>query len=122
MSKTKTITMTGRKPVQIETEKWPVIARADWYDGQIECQANRTKAIRVRAHEDGRRIIYGVETSQYPGERANDCGFLTDSRAVAEVGEIDRHTIEYIQRVAAILRDEGLGEDCIANLPAEVLS
>src|SRR6266705_5049674 len=74
--KTRTITLTDRPPVTIREDDWPVIARADWWEGEYEFQSNRTAKLRVREHADGRRIIYGVATSQWQGERDRHAGVL----------------------------------------------
>lgn len=58
-----TITMTGRPPVRIREDLWPLIAEGEHhdYEGEFESQANRSWQckIRVRQHADGRAIVSG---------------------------------------------------------------
>lgn len=69
-TKTRTITLTDRRPIKIREDEWPQIASAtgDSYGGgdyarrqqalgQGECD---TYALRVRQHADGRAIVYAV--------------------------------------------------------------
>src|SRR5271168_80256 len=70
MTTTITITMSERRPLKIEPELWPVIAEADWHNGQYECQANTIRRIRVRQHVDGRRIVYGWQQAGDGGQHA----------------------------------------------------
>jgi hypothetical protein len=66
--KTLTITLTGRNPVQIDKEKWPILAHVNGDSGGDyghhqqalrlgECDRYR---LTVRQHADGRSIVYGV--------------------------------------------------------------
>lgn len=124
-TKTRTITLTGRPPVKIREDQWPIIACGsyEYYDNQHRFQANRTTDldIRVRQHADGRAIVYGVY--QY------DTVFQHERNVVHRVGyvlEPGEDIIEAIQRVgrdlidrdvdAAIVRD--VIDECIADLPA----
>jgi hypothetical protein len=130
-----TITLTGRPPVKITKDEWPVIASADAkeYDNQYEFQANRTAAWKliVRQHEDGRAIVYAIHnySSQYQGESGRDVrgGELIDAGADLP---------KAIDRVAEVIEarmpvDDGsnghhwgqgvfprLAHECIADLPA----
>lgn len=63
--KTRTITLTDRPPVKIHEDQWPVIAMGSAYDDDSSQPGNSpnrewTRQIRVRRHEDGRVIVYGV--------------------------------------------------------------
>jgi hypothetical protein len=114
------VTMSERAPLKLDPELWPLIASADTHDGQVECQANREWAIKVREHEDGRRVVYGwVQRGNggMPiGYRGASGGYLVE--AGANSGE---ETIRAIRRVAGIIGDDQLGDECIADLPAEEL-
>lgn len=114
------ITMSERRPLKIDPEQWPVVASADWFSGQIECQANTIRRIKVREHDDGRRIVYGFQCAgnggQAAGTRNPSGGFLVD----AVDGKVDEaETVRAIRRVGGIIEDDGLADDCIADLPAE---
>jgi hypothetical protein len=124
-----TITLTGRPPVKIQKDDWPVIASAEEreYDGQYDFQANRTASWKliVRQHADGRVIVYGIYsyTSKYQGENSRDI-------RGGELLEKDTDIPEAIRRVAAQLEarmpdgqwSQGywprLAHECTADLPA----
>jgi hypothetical protein len=122
--KTRKITLTDARPVQIYEDEWPVIAQGDYdeHDGQVRAQANRVTEVRVRVreHADGRRIVYGVYSysSNWQTERS------VDARAGYLLGAED-DVIAAIRRVQADLeaRDaehvREAADDCIADLPAE---
>lgn len=113
MSEKLTITLTGRAPVTISKETWPVIASARDWDNTYESQANRTWRITVRQHEDGRTVVYGVYTTQWQGESGRRGGELLETGA---------DIVAAIQRVAEYLGfDQRLTDECIADLPAEEL-
>ena len=113
-----TITMSERRPLRIDPEIWPVIARAKWHDGQYDFQANTVRLIKVREHSDGRRIVYGLQKAggggQYVGTRNPEGGFL-----VSLSDQREDETVRAIRRVAGIVGDDGLGDECIADLPPE---
>lgn len=112
-----TVTLTGRAPVTITKADWPVIASADGHDGrEHECQANRRWWLKVRQHEDGRAIVYGVYTSQYQGARDKRGGELLDTNAPG-TGELP-DIAAAILRVAATVDAEDIADECIADLPA----
>lgn len=114
-----TITMSERRPLRIDPAAWPMIARADWHDGQIEYQANNIRKICVRQHADGRRIVYGLQEAgnggQHAGTRNPEGGFLINA------GASEDETVRAIRRVGGIIGDDGLADECIADLPAEEL-
>lgn len=118
-----TIAMSERRPLKIDPGQWPLIASATWYDSEHKSQANRDRAIRVREHADGRRIVYGSYSSAFRGERGSDAGYLVDPTGeVAEDGTKmpdEAETIRAIRRVAGVIGDDSLGAECIADLPAE---
>ncbi len=128
--KTRTITLTDRPPVKIREDEWPLIAHGRYsdHDGEIESQANRTWRcdIRVRQHEDGRAIAYGVYDydSNWRGER----GVCVKAGALLEAGA---DHVDGIRTVGATLMSETGGQydghiaeavrECIADLPAVTL-
>lgn len=116
------VTMSERRPLSINKAEWPIIAKADWHNGQVECQANTVRRIRVREHKDGRRIVYGLQEAghggQYVGTRNPEGGFLV----AAQGGHADEEeTIRALRRVGGILDDDGLANECIADLPTEAI-
>lgn len=126
---TRTITLTGRPPVKINEEDWPVVAEASYHDweGQYSFQSFRTWRgfVRVRQHEDGRAIVYSKcwYDTAYQDERGYE------QRAGKLLTNTD-NLINAIQEVHAHIDvvDEGhrddwrlLAEECIADLPAEEL-
>lgn len=116
------ITMSERRPLTIIKVEWPVIASADWHDGQVECQANNIRVLRVREHDDGRRIVYGYQCEgnggQHVGTRNPEGGFLI---ATVDGRPDDDETVRAIRRVAGIIEDDALGAECIADLPPEAI-
>lgn len=107
----RTITLTDRPPVRVSDDAWPTVAKAKWYEGEIECQANRSAWLRVRRHEDGRTIVYGAYDTCWRGEEPVRGGELLPDPA---------DTVAAIRRVGADLGiPDSAIRDCIANLPAE---
>jgi len=102
------IKLTSAAPVTVDAKTWPVIASAKWWDGQHECQANRTRRVTVRQHEDGRSVVYGWHTSAWPGERGAEAGYL-----VAADGDL----IAAIRTVGEEIGDTDLARECIQDLP-----
>lgn len=132
-----TITLTGRPPVKIKKEDWPLIASADedWHDGEVECQANVkiSWALRVRLNRLGKQaIVYG--TYSYDSRWQNDSS-LTNARGgeLLEGDDVVDLIPAAIARVGAAL-DARLGDashgrdprgvfgqlvhECTADLPA----
>ena len=122
-AKTRTITLTGRRPVRITDSDWPTLASAtgDSYGSrdysryqqalaQGECD---TYSIRVRQHGDGRAIVYAI----LDGATAWTC--TADHRG----GEMLQPSADIAEAIARVGRDCGIPEsvirDCIADLPAE---
>lgn len=118
--KTVTITMSERRPLRIDPNEWPVIAQADWYNGEHECQANTIRRIKVREHNDGRRIVYGFARAGNGGQHVGTInpagGFIV---MPLEGRDNDEETIRAIRRVGGILDDDYLADRCIADMPAE---
>lgn len=124
--KTRTITMTDRRPVKIREDEWPVEAEASFsdHDNQYRFQANRTWDgwLKVRKHADGRRLVYaGYDFhTQYQHERDARvrAGVLLDASATTE------DVVRAIHEVNAIRQEwcpTDLAAECIADLPAEAI-
>jgi hypothetical protein len=112
--KVRTITLTGRAPVRVREDLWPVIASARRHDNQVECQANHLWHLTVRQHADGRTLVYGSETrglgGTYQGYEEAHAGELLD--AGADVASA-------IIRVGTDARcSRAMQDECIADLPA----
>ncbi len=138
--KTIKVTMSERAPLNIDPEVWQLIAEAHWFNGEHEFQANYVRRIFVREHDDGRRLVYGFHTSGNGGApigfRGARGGFLIDAVerdesafARASDGDVEivsshadeAGTVRAIRRVAGIIGDDGLGDECVADLPAQEL-
>lgn len=111
------ITLSERRPISIARSEWPVIARATWFSGEHECQANEIAFIKVRQHADGRAIVYGrlyCGPGGVPYDwNGEECGFLLDASKFYD------DIVRAIRRCAGIVGH--CGNDCVASLPAEVL-
>lgn len=124
-----TIAMSERRPLRIDKEEWPIIAEADWWNGEHESQANYVRRIKVREHDDGRRIVYGFYGAGQGGApigfRGSAGGFLIDwpvpvQQRDPQVREsFEAETIRAIRRVGGIISDDGLASACIADMPEE---
>jgi hypothetical protein len=111
MTTHRTITLTDRPPVRIDDDAWPCIAKAGWYEGEIECQANRSGWLRVRRHADGRTIVYGAYDTAWRGEACIRAG---------ELLTIDCDVVAAIRRVGIdVAAEESCIRACIGDLPAE---
>lgn len=130
--KTRTITLTGRAPVKITEDSWPVIAHGSYshHDGQIRQEANRTTDIdiRVRQHADGRAIVYGVYNydTHFQGEacEAHRVGSLLDAGAdlPAAIHAVRDDLIERTSDDEIHRHIRNAADECIADLPAEMLA
>ena len=129
--KTRTITLTGRRPISIDESEWPIIARAsgDDYNGndpalhqQASDQGQLDEySLRVRQHADGRAIVYGTYTE---GWNTDHDGLTHAGEIVTNpVGDLSEGRIENaLERVGQTLGvPDQLVADCIADLPAEKL-
>ena len=110
--KTRTITLSNRPPVKIREDEWPQIAQASWTDNPaIPVQANRTAAVRVRQHADGRAIVYGTYSTQWQGETDLKSGML-----LAKGADIAAAIYEVVDDLGVTVT---MAAECVANLPAE---
>jgi hypothetical protein len=128
MGKQRTITLTGRPPVTIDEDEWPLIARAsdDDYQGNDPAKHQQASAqgqldeysLRVRQHADGRAVVYGTYTEGWHSEHdgLSHAGYVV-------IPDGNPPTIEHaIDRVGKDLGVPAqLVADCIADLPAEKL-
>jgi hypothetical protein len=126
-AKTRTITLTDRRPVKIVEDEWPVIAEAedDSYQGdpgrygQAAGQGEiDTYKLKVRQHADGRAIVYGiVDAAIAPwGQPAGG----EDWRG-GELVPPGADLAAAIRRVADDHLPDSVIRACIADLPAEEL-
>jgi len=119
-SRTRTITLTDRAPVTIREDQWPVIARAFERPDRV---GNRQEpdyetdaySLRVRQHEDGRALVYGVVDAATEWTHTDDWrgGELLHpgadiARAIRRVGEAGG-------------MPDSVVRGCIADLPAVAL-
>ena len=134
-AKYRTITLTGRPPVRVAEDSWPVIASASdkRWDNTYEFQANRTSkmAVRVRQHAaDGRAVVYG--TYDYSTAWQGEPNLHARTGELLPAGTSLSDIAAAIERVAADLagQSEGdhfgldahrIGRECIADLPPELL-
>lgn len=130
----KTIVLSGRPPVTVDGDKWPILASAsdkEW-DNEHECQANCTSHwfLNVRTNDIGSALVYAVYkfSSNWQHQRSltHRCGVKLDP------GSTHAQICDAIEKVANEIcglphyqddvdRWEELKRDCIADMPAEVL-
>ena len=115
-----TITLTGRAPVRIRREDWPILARArqPYGDGvrrQREC------ALTVRQHADGRAVVYGVYSSEVPGEHDVRGGAVVpaDGNLAAAIRQVAADMAAADPEAASVWAR--LGREATADLPAEYI-
>lgn len=114
-----TITLTGRSPVKIRKEDWPVIASGKDRPGSFVNGTPRpdyetdSHRITVRQHADGRAVVYAVldGATAWTGTKSCRGGLLLPAGADVAAA---------IERVGS---DVGLPDsvirECVADLPAE---
>ena len=130
--KQRTITLTGRPPVRITEDDWPVIASSSWEDcdSEYEFRANRRAdaQVKVRQHADGRTIVYGTYRyrTNFQGEQDVYAAGGNLIGSTDDIPEDIRATVEYLSGYDSL--PDGwqpdwrmLADDCIADLPAEEL-
>ena len=116
-----TICLSDSGPISIVTADWPIIASASWHSGSHECQANEVASVRVRAHADGRTIVY-ASRDRGPGGmplgyRGKSAGFLV-AHSREHIEPQHARIIASIRRVAGAIGMPDLGSEAIADLPA----
>jgi hypothetical protein len=116
MTDTIKITMSERRPITIVKADWPIVARASWQSGVVERQANYVAWIWVRGHKDGRAIVYGAAEAGPGGApigyRARRAGYM-----ISGSSEI----VRAIRRVGGVIEHNELADECIGDLPEEIL-
>lgn len=132
VDKTRIITLTDQPPVSIKESEWPIISNGLYFkatNDQPHLALTEKVDIRVRRHDDGRTLVYGIYRYEHPyftKESENDvnirAGYLLKD------GE---DVVEAINSVGIALTDlwleEGYKErkakiftavrECIENLP-----
>lgn len=130
----RTITLSGRAPVTINEDNWPVIAKAsdkDW-DNQYEFQANQISKwfVGVRQHADGRAIVYATYsyTSNWQGARcyaAKRGDLLPAGSSMQDICKAIKSVCHDIAGAEHYGEDanrwDALANECIADMPAEVI-
>ena len=120
-SKTRTITLTDRPPVKIKEDDWPIIAVGSERPGSF---VNGTPVpdyetdhyqLRVRRHEDGRAIVYGVIDAATAWTGTEDWRGGELLAAGADIAASIRRVGESGAIIDSVIRE------CIGNLPAEEL-
>lgn len=114
MGKKLTITLTDRRPVTVDVDVWPIIAKAKDWDNQHECQANRTWVLTVRQCQtdgDDRCVVYGTYDTAWQNESGRRGGEIVDS--LDDVPAAVKRVAEYLQF------ESRLADECIADLPAD---
>jgi hypothetical protein len=130
---TRTITLTGRPPVAIDEDSWPIVASSgDCEQDGPDDGTNRISDwnIKVRRHEDGRAIVYATykHTSVFTGEKtyAAKRGRLladtpTDQDICDAIQDVCRQMMDAEHRDGDVVRWPTLAAECIADMPAEQL-
>lgn len=112
--KTRTITLTGRAPVKIDEDSWPVIARAAKDRDCNNQELSRRYYLTVRQNADGRAIVYGIFSTSYQGE---------DDKRAGRVVSNGKNVAATIAEVGGLIgAPESVIDQCIADLPPEELS
>jgi hypothetical protein len=117
------VTLTGRRPVSISHEEWPVIAVAKYsdHDNEYEFQATRRwkGQIKVRQHLDGRTLVYG--TDEYDTQWRHEDNY---EYKAGEMLDKDDDIPAAVLRVGHALVERGacntlleLAHECISKLP-----
>jgi hypothetical protein len=121
--KTIKVKLSERRPVTLDPEQWPIIAKATWFDGQHRSQANHEAYVLVRQHEDGRTLVYSKLFAGgggvFVGFRELAGGFLLPARGSSNEREYADEIVRAIRRCAGIIDMPELGDECISDLPAE---
>lgn len=126
-----TITLTGRPPVKIKKEDWPIIACAsdnDRHGAQQGNQSDReTKCLlKVRQHDDGRVIVHAIYDHDTLWQNEKSLA-LRGGELLDKDADIPAAVERVADVIAARLPDRAresadvfrrLTQECIADLPA----
>lgn len=131
VSSTRTITLTGRAPIDIIEADWPFIARAHWNDGPSRHDAKRKWWLNVRQHRtDNRVLVYGGFDSTNTFDRDLRGGELLSpaeegaSAVTLSSDAIARAIHRVVATIGTLLEDDERAqhaEECIADLPIETI-
>lgn len=137
MAKKVRVRLTGRRPVDIDTAQWPVIARAtdEHACGQAGQNGSFYWSTVVRQHQDGRALVYVATEGQcqcdfrhveggelvpaggdLPGAIERVTPLLLDSYAHCQAGPWEPSAEAQARWVRAMV------QECVGSLPAEELS
>ena len=114
MGKKLTVALTDRRPVAVDVDEWPVVAKATACNSHVESQASRRWMLAVRQCQrdgDDRCLVYGKYDTQFQNESDLRGGEIVDS--IDDAPEALRRVAEYLDF------NHRLADDCIANLPAD---
>lgn len=122
---TRTITLFDRRPVTIDEDKWPVIAATSATDrADVPSEWNREWILKIRREtpalgdvvkRTARHLVYGVYRSRWGNDPDRRGGYLVESNNEAHVVQAVWDTVERLDF------DKRLGDEVIADMPAEVI-
>lgn len=120
----RTVTLTGRPPVNIVEADWPIVAASNWRAGGSEWY------LTVREHGDERLIVYAAYRRSLPGTdrpfRLQHGMTLEPTASWPEVADAVRSLCEHMASCPHGKKDDEsrwkwLGDKCISRLPPEEL-
>jgi hypothetical protein len=107
---TLTIVLTDARPIEVSKADWSLVAKAKDWDNTYEFQADRTWTMRVRQHDDGRCVVYGIHTTACSAGRDRRGGEMVDT--IEDVPAAIRRVVRYLDFPAYLV------DECVGNLPA----
>lgn len=117
--KQRTITMSGRLPVRIKEQDWPIVASAQLSDARPGHNWTRKVEMYVRQHADGRRLVYGTCRSTIDGEPHKRGGELLDPGD--DLVHMANEMAKALGYKAPDYTPEDLANALLADMPAEPL-
>lgn len=135
-TKTRTITLTHRPPVQIREDEWPILAQAREIEDE-EWDTHRQILV-VRRHHDGRALVYAIHEDSHM-RRDGSGHWIGHTLRRGDVIGADEDLVAAIRRVAADMAEAvaqvgpthancrllpwaEIAQACIGDLPPEHLS